>query len=67
MFRSVADQPIIQPMSQRIEIRNGNGNVRKWQRLTGTAKRQRKKGNGMVETGNIVTIIIIIIIIIIIM
>ena len=35
------------------KIRNGssNGNgVRKRQRLTGTAKRQRKNGNGMVET-----------------
>jgi len=30
---------------------NGNG-VRKRQRLTGTAKRQRKNGNGMVETGH---------------
>jgi len=38
-------------------IRNcsGNGNVsgvRKRQRLTGTAKRQRKNGNGMLETGH---------------
>jgi len=34
-------------------VRSGNGNgVRKRQRLTGTAKRQRKKGNGMVETGH---------------
>jgi len=30
---------------------NGNG-VRKRQRLTGTAKRQRKNGNRMVETGH---------------
>ena len=35
------------------KIRNGNGNgngVWKRQRLTGTAKRQRKNGNGVVET-----------------
>jgi len=33
------------------KIRNGSGNgVRKRQRLTGTAKRQRKNGNGLVET-----------------
>jgi len=35
------------------KVRNGSGNnngVRK--RLTGTAKRQRKNGNGMVETGH---------------
>jgi len=32
---------------------NGSGNgVLKRQRLTGTAKRQRKNGNGMVETGH---------------
>jgi len=38
-----------------IEIRNGSGNgngVRKRQRLTGTAKWQRKNGNGKVETGH---------------
>ena len=37
------------------KMRNGSGNsngVRKRQRLTGTAKRQRKNGNGMVETGH---------------
>jgi len=36
-------------------IRNGSGNgngVRKQQRLTGKAKRQRKNDNGMVETGH---------------
>jgi len=33
------------------KIRNGNG-VWKRQRLTGTAKWQRKNGNGMVETGH---------------
>jgi len=38
---------------QKATIRSGNGNgIRKRQRLTGTAKRQRKNGNGMVETGH---------------
>jgi len=35
--------------SKKIRNDSGNGNgVRKRQRLTGTAKRQRKNGNGMV-------------------
>jgi len=54
LFRSVAGQLIIDDDEP---IHNGSGNgigngVRKRQRLTGTAKWQRKNGNGMVETGH---------------
>ena len=41
------------------KVRNGSGNgngVRKWQRPTGTAKRQRKNGDGMMETGHYTTL-----------
>jgi len=52
----IAGQPTIgADYSQGIEIRNGSGNgngVRKPQRRMGTAKRQRKNGSGMVETGH---------------
>jgi len=47
-FRSVP----LQPFMLRNGSSNGNG-AQKRQRLTGTAKRQRKNGNGMmVETGH---------------
>ena len=48
MFRSVAGQPIIDAYEP---SHKGSGNgVRKRQRLTATAKRQRENRNGMVET-----------------